>query len=87
METPCKVGLNVDHGPDGQIYTSFGTVITPTNISTPPALPVGATGTPDTDPNDVIGEWIVPVITVEENTASSAFQWAVVEIWELRKAF
>ncbi len=77
----------MDHGPDGQIYTSFGTVITATNITSTPTLLVGATGTPDTDANDVIGEWIVPVVTVEENTATSAFQWAVVEIWELRKPY
>lgn len=52
-----------------------------------PMLLVDATGTPDTNAKDVIGERIVPILTVEENTTTGVFQWAVVEIWELGKPF
>lgn len=42
---------------------------------------------PDTDASDVVGEWTVPVPTVEEDSAAATFEWAVVEVYEMRKPF
>lgn len=83
----AKVGCEVKHGPDGEIYELLATPIAPVAINSVPKLLVGASGTPDTNAAAVVGEWILPVLTIQEDSAGAEFVWADVEVWELRKSF
>jgi hypothetical protein len=83
-----KISLTVEHGPDGEIYKDLSTVISAVaDATTGPTLMVGAVGAADNN-EEVIGEWILPRVTIEENAGTPTVpQWAVIEVFEMRKAF
>ncbi len=82
--TDAEVGLDVEHGPDGEIYGLLKAgVIDPTPIATTPKLLTGAVGAVAVN-EEVIGEWILPIVTVVKGTG---VQFAVVEVFEMRKPF
>lgn len=78
-----RVGVDLEHGPDGRITTLHST---PIPFSDPGGLlPTLFEGTAN-DATSMIGEWLQPVIKVKDNTATGQ-EWAVVELYELRKPF
>lgn len=81
-----SVGLKYATGPDGDV---FGPAKTPLALTAPGGVPTvlqAASGTPDTNAADVLGEWIR--VTLECGvTTGTADEWALVELWETRKPF
>ena len=86
--TETQVGLEVEQGPDGEIYAPLFDVIplAPVNATTQAVLMVNAVGAPDSN-DQVIGEWILPVVKIEKTSGGTGEKWAVVEVFEMRKAF
>ncbi len=85
--TDAEVGLDVNHGPDGEIYELLkADVVDPTPIVATPKLLVGALGNAAVN-NEVIGEWILPSVTVVKGSGGTGGQFAVVEVFEMRKPF
>lgn len=84
--TGTQVGMDVQHGPDGDIYKDLKFNVIPfTSAATPPILLEGSVGNVNAN-NEVIGEWILPILKIQEATQSGA-RWANVEVWEMRKPF
>ena len=80
VKTPSTTALTVGvhHSPDGQMKKSHSDPISAVVPTTDADLLVGYT---DTDTNGPIGEWIHYGITV----GGGAAEWAVVELWEVKK--
>ena len=82
-----RLGIDLQTGPDGDVYGANRQVIVDFNPGTlVPSLAEGASGTPDTDATDVLGEWLRPTLKIRDGVASAA-QWAHIELWETRKPF
>lgn len=82
-----SLGLDLRWGPDGDIFSSAPKVVIPlSGPGTPPALVQGASGTPDTNAADVLGEWLRPAVRCGV-TQGTADEWAMIEVWETRKPF
>jgi len=83
----AEVGLDVEQGPDGEIYGFLKAgLIAYTVVDTTPVLLTGAVGNVDAN-NEVVGEWTLPIIKIKKTGAGSGSQFAVVEFWEMRKPF
>jgi hypothetical protein len=79
--TQAKVGITLDHGPDGQVSRNHSIPIATTQLTgTNAALLSG-----DSDPAKMLGEYLHPIVTCISNDASPC--WAVIEVYELRKPF
>lgn len=77
----AKVGLKLNHGPNGGVSTLHSTPITPVVPSAVPGVNSG-----DSDSTKMIGEWLHPVATIQGPSAGPA-QRATVRFYELRKPF
>lgn len=80
----ARVGLELEHEPDGEIYVLQSTVIAITGPAQIPGLLSGASGTPDTNPGAVLGEWLLPVVLIDTSDANPG--WASIEVYEVRKS-
>lgn len=81
-----KLGLDYQTGPDGDVFGGNKPAIALNTVAgTAPLLIDGASGTPDTDPADVLGEWVR--VRIQAGTASAGDEWATIEVWETRKPF
>ena len=80
----AEVGLVVEHGPDGEIYTPLASAIGAQPVTNLPGLLVGAVGNTDSN-SDVVGEWVLPTVTIQRSSGGMGPQFATVEVWELRK--
>jgi hypothetical protein len=79
--TMAKVGLDLQHGPDGAVSVAHSTPIAMTQLTgTNANLLVG-----DADTTKILGEYLHVVINCISNDASPC--WASVEIYEMRKPF
>jgi hypothetical protein len=82
-----RINLSLRTGPDGDVFGEERTLVTTWDPGTAqPAVKEAASGTPDTDATDVLGEWLRVSVGVQDSAASAA-QWAQIEIWETRKPF
>lgn len=79
----AKVSISLAQGPDADSFGPRTTLLSATAVSTGDVLQK-ASGTPDTDADDVLNEWLRPYVGC---SATSTEEWAVVEVWETRKAF
>ena len=86
-DTDTEVGVDVDHGPDGEIYRILKSNIIPYESAGPaPVLLVGGIGKLDSNA-EIIGEWILPILKIQKSSGGSGAKWAVVEFYEMRKPF
>lgn len=77
----AKVGLDLQHGPDGSVSVAHSTPITVTQLTGANAnLLVG-----DADSTKILGEYLHVVINCISFDANPC--WATVEIYEMRKPF
>lgn len=77
-----RIGLDLYHGPDG---ATFALHSTPIGYGDPGnAYPVLLNG--DADSTKMIGEFLQARLKIKTNSGSTA-QWAVVEVFEMRKPF
>ena len=74
-----KLGLALSHGPDGLVSTSHSTPITATAVPASNLLS-GDAG------SGVIGEWLHPGVTIV-TVSTAQREWAVVDVYEMRKPF
>ncbi len=72
-----KLGIRINHGPDGTVAATHTTIATAT-------VPASNLYVFDSDASKILGEWIHPVLVVE-GTATGDFM--MVELFELRKPF
>ena len=72
------VTVGVQHSPDGTMQTAHSNPISGVVVAAEPVLLVGNT---DSATNGPIGEYIHYGITI----AGGAGEWAVVELWEVKK--
>jgi hypothetical protein len=79
--TAVEVGVRLDHGPNGQQYTTHSTPIA--QVAVTAAAPTLLSG--QADATMVIGEWMRPMLLV--GSTGSTAEWAMVEVYELRKPF
>lgn len=87
--TECQIGMDVAHGPDGDVYLPLKADVIPfTSVGTAyPFALAGAVGQDQgSSPSSVVGEWIQPTIKIQDDNQASA-RWAMVEVWEMRKPF
>lgn len=77
----AKVGLFLDHGPDGTVSKLHSTPIALTQLTGGNALLLVG----DSDSTKIIGEFLHPVVNCLSNDANAC--WALVEIFEMRKPF
>lgn len=79
-----RITLVLNHGPDGAVSTLHSTPISLVDPTT--TLPSVMSG--DSDATKMIGEWLHPILKIKHvNGAGNSLVWAVVEVYELRKAF
>ena len=80
VSTPATTTLTVgiQHSPDGSLPTLHSNPVGAVVVATEPVLLVGDTDSPANGP---IGEYLHYGITV----AGGAGEWAVVELWEVKK--
>ena len=77
----AKVGVILEHGPDGDVFITHSTPLTPTAIpGTLPGLLIG-----DADDTKILCEYLRPVLTCISADASVC--WAMIEVYEMRKPF
>lgn len=82
----AQVGMDVQHGPDGEVYESLKVnIVAYEGFSSTPNLATGAIGASGTNA-EIVGEWILPVIKIQHSSQSQA-EWAMVEVYEMRKPF
>lgn len=82
-----EIGMDVEHGPDGGVYTTLKSgIISNVAISATPTLLVGSIGAASSN-SEVVGEWILPVLRIKKTDAGSGQKWALVEVYEMRKPF
>ena len=87
--TNISIGVEVEHGPDGDVWTELDQNLismTPVDASSNAALLEGHVGEDDGSATKVVGEWIRPTIRIQR-TGGSGSVWALVEIFEMRKPF
>ena len=83
----AEVSLDVEQGPDGEVYGFLkANLIAYTAVEPTPKLLTGAVGAASAN-NEVIGEWILPIVKVQKGIGGTGSQFAVVEVWEMRKPF
>jgi len=82
----CRIGLDVLHGPDGDVYCPLkADTIAYTSVDPAPALLSGALGAAGSNA-EVIGEWVAVEIKIKDQNETAA-QWAIVDIFEMWKPF
>ena len=77
--TSARLGLKLDHGPNGKDHILHSTPIVLTTLSGPNLL-VG-----DSDTTKVVGEVLHPIVQCASTGASR--EWALVDVYEMRKPF
>ena len=75
-----RITIELWHGPDGLASVLHSTPINAADPSSSGLL-VG-----DCDTSKMIGEFLLPVIKIKDSALTTA-QWAIVEIFEMRKPF
>jgi hypothetical protein len=78
--TTVKVGLQIEHGPDGSMFQAHSYAIAMTTLGASYAVPFVINGATDTNTDGDLCEWIRPVVMVE-----TASQWVVVEVYIFAK--
>lgn len=77
----AKVGLRLEHGPDGTVSVLHSVPIPTTQLTGGNALLLNG----DSDASKMLGNFLHPVITCISNDASPC--WAVIEVYQLLKPF
>jgi len=78
--------MDVAHGPDGEIFRALkDDIIAFTDVSSTPILLEGAIGSA-TSNSEVVGEYLRPSVKIRDSALTTA-QFAIVEVWEMRKPF
>lgn len=76
----AKVGVILEHGPDGDVFIIHSTPLAPTAIpATLPGLLIGDAG------SAILCEYLRTVLTCISSDASVC--WAMIEVYEMRKPF
>jgi hypothetical protein len=82
-----RLSIDLQTGPDGDVFGPIRAILTDWQSGTTmPTVNEGASGTPDTDASDVLGEWLRVSLKIKDAQTTAA-QWAMVELWETRKPF
>ena len=82
--TNAMVGLRLDHGPEPSTLVTHSNPIATTQLTDPTyATPCVLSGFADVA-NGQLGEWLQPVVVAMARRTS---EWALVEVYELRKRF
>jgi len=80
--TSVRIGMDLDHGPNGQVYAPHSAPIVDGNPgSAVPSLLVG-----DASTSIILNEWLRPSIKIKDGTGNQA-QWALIEVYEMLKPF
>lgn len=77
--TNAKLGLALNHGPNGQVSLLHSTPITATSLTAGILLLSG-----DASSGSVIGEYLHPIISV---SGTGAAEWVLFNVYETRKPF
>lgn len=78
--TTAMAGLKLKHGPNGDKYLDHSTPIASTILAGAPDLLNG-----DSDPAKMLGEVLLPVVTIASNAAQ--MEWATVDVYMVAKPF
>lgn len=76
----ARLGLRLDHGPDGQTYVAHSTPIATADPPTPPSVVSG-----DADQVKILGQYLKPVLIASSSDANPS--WMVVDVYEMLKPF
>lgn len=79
----CALGLRLAQGPDGASFGAAGSIIPLAACPAPGTTTQRASGTPDTNSDDVLNEWLRPELECGV-TSGTADEWAVVEVYARR---
>jgi hypothetical protein len=77
----AKVGLKLEHGPDGTVSVLHSTPIATTQITGANAALLNG----DSDGTKMIGNFLHPIVACISNDANPC--WAVIEVYQLLKPF